>query len=98
MPTILKVKYAVLVYQAGIANVFQLQSTDTQPETRKAERLLQSDFRSCEMYARGLKDAGTAVTTMQCNRAGDVQDAAWNADLDAAPFSDKFHPVFASHV
>lgn len=99
-------KSAALVYQAGIANVFDTTRNrygrsyiDTLPHicdegTRNdRKRLLQADFRTCEAYANGLKAAGVKVQTFHCNRAGDILAADWSPDLDEAPFSDKFRPV-----
>ena len=91
----LKVQKAVLVYQAGIANVFAVKCFNMGPYGRDAKRLIQSDFRTCEAFARGLGVAGVVVVTMQCNCAGDIVDSSWSADLDEAPFSDSFRPVFA---
>lgn len=86
----LKIKKAALVYQAGIANVFQCERTTTLADTvlgpRKARRLLQGTFRDCEMFACGLKAAGTIVRTFACNRAGDVTDNEWTINLANAPF------------
>jgi hypothetical protein len=89
-----RVKRAVLVYQAGIANVFQVESFNMADYGRDARRLLQSDFRTCEAFARGLVAAGVKVTSAACNRAGDVAEQTWSEDLDEQPFSDKFCPVF----
>ena len=61
---------------------------------RDAERLLQSDFRTCEAFARGLAAAGIRVGTVACNQAGDIQEATWGTALDNAPFSDQFRPVW----
>lgn len=88
-------KYAALVYQAGIANVFDLNGMTLDPATRGARRIKLGDFRSCEMFAQGLKAAGVVVTTAACNRAGDIADAEWSVNLDEQPFSDKFRPVFS---
>lgn len=82
-----KVKRAVLVYQCGIANVFAVDRNGMR------RRLLQADFRACENFAHGLVAAGCTVTTMACNRAGDIIHAEWTYDLDAQPFSDKFRPI-----
>lgn len=87
-------KYAALVYQAGIANVFELQLLTLDKSTRQAKRLMQSDFRGCEMFARGLAAAGVSVSTAACNQAGDITDAEWSVNLDEQPFSESFHPVF----
>jgi hypothetical protein len=70
----------VIVYQAGIANVF---------EDRR--RLLQSDFRTCEMFCRGAQAMGATIVPAWANVAGDVSRATWNyEDFDNAPFNDKF--------
>lgn len=85
---------AVLVYQAGIANVFEVEAFNMADYGRDAKRLLQADFRSCEMFARGLAAAGFKVATAHCNQAGDITHAHWSENLDEAPFSDKFRPVW----
>lgn len=90
-----RIKRAVLVYQAGIANVFRVSTFNQAPHERHAVRLLQSDFRMCESFARGLAAAGVTVTTFGCNQPGDVTNAHWSEDLEGQPFSDKFSPVFA---
>lgn len=84
---------AVLVYQAGIANVFEVESFNMADYGRDAKRLKQGDFRTCEAFAQGLAAAGAQVTTAQCNQAGDITHSRWSDDLDSAPFSEKFHPV-----
>ena len=82
-----------LVYQAGIANVFIVESFNLSDYGRDARRLLQSDFRSCESFARGMQAMGAIVRSVYANVAGDCSAAHWSDDLDAAPFSDKFRPV-----
>ena len=86
-------RYAMLVYQAGIANVFSVDSLNLSDFGRDAKRLLQADFRSCENFARGLKAAGVIVKTAACNMAGDIVNAKWSDDLDAQPFSENFNPI-----
>jgi hypothetical protein len=90
-----KVRKAVLVYQAGLANVFAVESFNMSDYGRGARRLLQADFRACENFARGLASAGALVATAHCNMAGDIAGQHWSEDLDSAPFSDQFSPVFA---
>lgn len=90
-----KIRKAVLVYQAGIANVFAVQSFNMADYGRDARRLLQADFRTCESFARGMAVAGVLVATAACNQAGDIISAPWSENLDEQPFSDKFSPVFA---
>jgi hypothetical protein len=86
-------KYAMLVYQAGLANVFEVDRFAIKPEHRNAKRLKQADFSACENFANGLAAAGTLVVTAACNMAGDIADREWAFDLDEQPFSDKFKPV-----
>ena len=74
----------VLVYQAGIANVFQIQSDGT------FKRILQASFKTCEGFMRGAQFAGADVDVAGCNRVGDIINAAWTRDLDSLPFSDQF--------
>lgn len=89
-------KQAFLVYQAGIANVFAVECLNLAPFGREAKRLLQSDFRTAEMFARGLGTAGVTVRTAACNQAGDIINAHWSEDLDEQPFSESFRPVKAN--
>lgn len=88
-----RIKRAMLIYQGGIANVFQVESFNLADYGRDAKRLLQADFRACEHFARGLAAAGVTVRSAHCNQAGDIQGAHWFAELCDAPFSDSFHPV-----
>jgi hypothetical protein len=89
----MKTKYAVLVYQAGIANVFEVKSLNQVDYGRDAKRLLQADFRACENFARGMGTAGYCVRTLACNMAGDIINQRWDDNLEDHPFSDKFHPI-----
>jgi hypothetical protein len=83
----------VLVYQAGIANVFQVKSFNLSDYGRNALRVYQGDFRTAEAIARGAALAGGNVKSAACNLAGDISSAHWTADLDGQPFREKFHPV-----
>ena len=87
-------KYAFLVYQCGIANVFSVECLNLSKHGREARRLIQSDFHTCEMFARGLQTAGVIVKTAACNQAGDISDSTWTENLDKQPFSEKFSPIF----
>ena len=60
----------VIVYQAGIANVF---------EDRR--RLLQADFRTCEIFCHGAHAMGAHIVPAWANVAGN------------APFHDSFRIV-----
>lgn len=88
---------AMLVYQAGIANVFEVSAFNLEGYGgygRNARRLLQSDFRTCEAFARGLAAAGVIVRSCGCNRPGDVANLAW--DDDFGPFREAARPVDAN--
>ena len=82
-----------LVYQAGIANVFEVEHYENFHPEGGRKRRLQSVFDSCEWYARGAAAAGATVRSYVCNQAGDILNAEWYTDLESAPFSDKFSPV-----
>lgn len=81
-------KKAMLVYQAGIANVFEVNSFNLSDFGRHARRLIQGTFEQCQCFAAGLGVAGVMVTTAACNMAGDVVNAHWTEDLDNQPFSE----------
>ena len=83
----------VLVYQCGIANVFEVDRLSTQPDGRNARRLYQHAFGPCEDFARGCAAMGAVVRTAHCAECGDISQRPWSADLGDAPFSDKFRPV-----
>jgi hypothetical protein len=87
------VKKAMLVYQGGIANVFEVECFNLAPFGRDARRLLQSDFKTCEFLARGMGLAGAVVRTAYCNQAGDIKDAVWSEDRESQPFSEMLHEV-----
>jgi hypothetical protein len=88
------IERAMLVYQCGIANVFAVKSFDLNVATREEPvRLMQSDFRTCEAFARGMSVAGTSVRSAHCNMAGDIALQDWSLDLDDAPFRDQMRPV-----
>ena len=92
-------RQAVLVYQAGIANVFAVRSFNMADYGREARRLLQSDFRTCEAFAAGLDAAGILVASAWCNQAGDIIAAHWNdCNFSDAPFSDSFRQVWSANV
>jgi len=86
----------MLVYQAGIANLFRVRCFNLQPFGRDATRLYQGDFRGAELLAHGMGMAGAIVRSAACNEAGDIQDRPWSDDLDAQPFADRFLPIHAN--
>jgi hypothetical protein len=89
-----KIERAVLVYQAGIANVFAVDSFNKEDHGRNAQRLLQHAFSPCEWYARGLAAAGAKVATMYCNKAGDIARQPWTTSQEDAPFTESQRPVW----
>lgn len=92
----MKQKTYALVYQAGIANVFEVASPNLADFGRDAVRILQSDFRECEAFSRGLAKAGHIVHTLGCNMAGNITHLQWTDELDSLPFCDQFRPVTQS--
>jgi hypothetical protein len=94
----MKVKKAILVYQAGIANVFSVDCYNLANEGRNARRLFQGSFTSAVHFARGLAAAGVQVKTAACNRAGDIANAPWSEDFDSMPFSDSFVILDENHM
>lgn len=84
---------AMLVYQAGIANVFEVESFNLSDYGRNARRLLQHAFLPCEYFARGLKAAGVTVRVAHCNQAGDITNATWSEDMGEALFRESIRPI-----
>jgi hypothetical protein len=83
-----------LVYQGGIANVFQVESFNLADFGRNATRVYQGDFHTAQYMAHGMGMAGAVVMTFACNMAGDIAKQKWSDDLESQPFSDDFAPVF----
>jgi hypothetical protein len=80
----------MLVYQAGIANVFKVDSFNLADYGRDALMIYQGDFRGAIMFAHGAGYAGAIVRTAGCNMAGDIEHQKWTQDFDLLPFSDQF--------
>ncbi len=89
----LQIARAMLVYQAGLANVFAVTAFNLSDYGRDAQRLMQGDFYGCECFARGLQAAGVLIKSAACNKAGDIAKQPWSDNLDEQPFSEKFNPV-----
>ena len=83
----------VLVYQVGIANVFEVDCLNMVASYRVTKRLKQGCFRECEEYCEGLADAGVIVKTVGCNQPGDITNMNWTQDLESLPFNREFRPV-----
>jgi len=89
-------KRAMLVYQAGIANVFAVRCLNLCDYGRDALRLYQGDFHSARMYAVGLGAAGVVVRTAACNMAGDIARYRWTEDLQSQPFAERLIEISAN--
>lgn len=93
-------RYIALVYQAGIANVFELtckhDMDNPQARTGPAKRLLQHAFQPCIWYCRGAGYSGAMVRTYSCNMAGDIAAAPWTDGLEDCPFRDNATEVNAN--
>ena len=81
---------AMLVYQAGIANVFSIECFNLADFGRDAQLLYQGAFQGAANFTLGMQAAGVIVKTAACNQAGDISNALWSQDLDSQPFSDKY--------
>ena len=87
------IKRIALVYQTGIANVFQVETFSNSPGGRNARRLLQDAFAPCEWFTRGMLNAGNCeIKIFSCNRAGDIASAPWADGLADCPFRDNAKP------
>ena len=86
----LRVERAMLVYQAGIANVFKVDCFNLSPFGREAKRLYQGTFDGAKWLCIGLQSAGTTIKVAACNKAGDIKDMTWTDKLYEQPFCDKF--------
>jgi hypothetical protein len=88
---------AMLVYQAGIANVFKVDRIGiTEGGRGRTERLYQGDFHTAVAFVRGMIAAGANVATAACNQAGDISGAKWTWDLESQPFADQLVNVFTA--
>ena len=76
-----------LVYQAGIANVFKVDSFNLADYGREATRLHQGSFDSARYFAQGMGAAGAVVRSAHCNEAGDIARRHWSEEWDSAPFN-----------
>jgi len=92
-----QLKFA-LVYQGGIANVFQVDDFRLSGKGRNARRIAQSSFMACEAFCAGALAAGAVVLVASCNEAGDITDRAWSNQLEDCPFLDEARPVFTKGV
>lgn len=80
---------AMLVYQYGIANVFEVKCFNLNKFGRSAKRLYQGDFISARNIAYGIGLAGGIVRTANCDKVGDITREQWEDLTSDAVFSDK---------
>lgn len=78
----------MLVYQAGIANVFRVKRLSNMASRGKTERLFQGGFRDARFFCEGMAECGAVVRTAWCNQAGDIINAEWTSDRSSQPFSE----------
>ena len=90
----------VLVYQAGIANVFAVNKAHASAAKRETEtRVYQGDFRTAEAMIHGAWLAGARVHYAFCNQAGDIARRDWDTEQDSAPFADAMRlPKYGSEA
>lgn len=84
-----------LVYQSGIANLFQVPSLEFYAEGRN-KRVFQGDFRTAEAMARGAILAGGEVRVASCNVAGDIADLVWAQGMSNCPFRECANPPLSA--
>jgi hypothetical protein len=82
-----------LVYQSGIANVFEVECLNLKDFGREAKRLVQADFKTAESFARGLATGGHIVASFHCNMAGEIKNFDWSDDMDNALWREQMSPV-----
>lgn len=87
-------KKAFVVYQNGIANVFEVKNFNLSDYKREAKRLNQGTFSDCESFARGLVHAGYKVASAYCTKLGDIAKSDWEMEIENAPFFDAMNPVW----
>jgi hypothetical protein len=86
-----KKRKVMLVYQAGIANIFLVDCFNLRPYGRNAKRIYQGSFLGAQYITYGMGLMGAVVRTAACNRAGDIGESVWTEDLSSQPFSDKLY-------
>lgn len=82
-------KRYMLVYQAGIANVFLVDSFNLSDYGREAVRVYQGTFKLAQSVCYGLGLAGCIVRSAHCNQAGDIAREHWSSCLEDAPFESR---------
>lgn len=90
--TYIKQRRYMLVYQAGLANVYCVRAFNLSDYGRDANLIYQGDFRSAECISFGLGMAGHIVRYAHCNMAGSIVNQTWSDDMDSAPFRESMHP------
>ncbi len=65
-------KNFAIVYQCGMANVF-----DVSPRLSKPRRLMQGAFSEAETFMRGAVAAGAQPLIFHCDETGDIAERNW---------------------
>jgi hypothetical protein len=86
-------KRFAIVYQCGLANVFDVSHSGDMPEIgpftdeskkmyKSRKRLLQGSFRDCEQYMRGAVASGKVESLIfHCDMAGDIALQNWEKGI-----------------
>lgn len=82
-----------LVYQSGLANVFTITAEPGSPQ-----RILQSDYHTCETFCRGAKWGGWPIAVYHVDVAGDCSQADWNEGPGDLWREHKRPPLGAMHA
>jgi len=92
----MKTRRAMLVYQGGLANVFNVDSFNLSPYGRNARRIYQGAFGQAIMLVKGMALGGYLIRTAGGNYAGDITNQTWTDDLESLPFSDQLVDIQAN--
>jgi hypothetical protein len=84
---------AMLVYQQGFANVFEVAEFGLTPETHGPARVIRANtYRYCETICEGLELAGWEIRAAACEELGDIADREWQEYRETGPFSSSRSP------
>ncbi len=84
----LQIRRAFLVYQAGTANVFDVDSFNLADSNRNAKRIFRGSFQGAIDFCQGLAAAGVGIKTAACNKDGDIRAQKWSDDVHKQPSRD----------
>lgn len=91
---VMEPKKFALVYQNGIANVFEVNHFGSFKEGRNAKRVFQDGGHySGECFAKGCAAAGAYVATFVCNETGDIAEEVWDTIDPSNIYHAQYRPV-----